>query len=168
MGALPFSYLGIPIHHRRLTNREWRCIEDRFEKKLSCWKGKLMSYGGRLILINSVLTSMPMFLLSFFQVPVGVRKRLDFYRSRFFWQGDDLKRKYKLAKWDIICRPKDQGGLGIENLEVKTDAFLASGYGSFLLRLMPCGPKSFAASTYRQNPCPRSQSGQLTRLSGKD
>ena len=78
-----------------------------------------MSYGGRLILINSVLTSMPMFLLSFFEVPVGVRKRLDFYRSRFFWQSDELKRKYKLAKWDIICRPKDQGGLGIENLEVK-------------------------------------------------
>ena len=62
---------------------------------------------------------MPMFLLSFFEVPVGVRKRLDFYRSRFFWQGDELKRKYRLAKWDIICRPKDQGGLGIENLEVK-------------------------------------------------
>ena len=40
LGNLPFSYLGIPIHHRRLTNREWKCIEDRFEKKLSCWKGK--------------------------------------------------------------------------------------------------------------------------------
>ena len=84
-----------------------------------------MSYGGRLILINSVLTSMPMFLLSFFEVPVGVRKRLDFYRSRFFWQGDDLKRKYRLAKWDIICRPKDQGGLGIENLEVKNRCLLS-------------------------------------------
>jgi hypothetical protein len=45
MGSLPFSYLGIPIHHRRLTNKEWKCIEDRFEKRLSCWKGKLMSYG---------------------------------------------------------------------------------------------------------------------------
>jgi hypothetical protein len=32
MGSLPFSYLGIPIHHRRLTNKEWKCIEDRFEK----------------------------------------------------------------------------------------------------------------------------------------
>ena len=125
LGELPFTYLGIPIHHRKLTNNEWKCIEDRFEKKLSCWKGKLMSYGGRLILINSVLTSMPMFLLSFFEVPVGVRKRLDFYRSRFFWQGDEPKRKYRLAKWDIICRPKDQGGMGIENLEVKNRCLLS-------------------------------------------
>uniref|UniRef100_A0A8I6Z7X8 Reverse transcriptase domain-containing protein n=1 Tax=Hordeum vulgare subsp. vulgare TaxID=112509 RepID=A0A8I6Z7X8_HORVV len=124
-GTLPFTYLGIPIHHRKLTIKEWRCIEDRFEKKLSCWKGKLLSYGGRLVLVNSVLTSMPMFLLSFFQVPVGVRKRLDFYRSRFFWQSDEVKTKYRLAKWDIICRPKDQGGLGIENLEVKNRCLLS-------------------------------------------
>ena len=66
-----------------------------------------------------------MFLLSFFKVPVGVRKRLDFYRSRFFWQGDELKRKYRLAKWDIICRTKDQAGLGIENLEVKNRCLLS-------------------------------------------
>ena len=91
IGSLPFTYLGIPIHHRKLSKKEWKCIEDRFEKKLSCWKGNLMSYGGRLILINSVLTSMPMFLLSFFEIPVGVRKRLDFYQSRFFWQSDELK-----------------------------------------------------------------------------
>ena len=78
------------------------------------------------MLINFVLTSMPMFLLSFFEVPVGVRKRLDFYRSRFFWQIDENKNKYRLAKWDVICRPKDQGGLGIENLEVKIGVYSAN------------------------------------------
>uniref|UniRef100_A0A8I6YGZ3 Uncharacterized protein n=1 Tax=Hordeum vulgare subsp. vulgare TaxID=112509 RepID=A0A8I6YGZ3_HORVV len=67
---------------------------------------------------------MPMFLVSF-EVPVGVRRRLDFYRSRFFWQTDGDKKKYRLARWDIICRPKDQGGLGIENLEVKNRCLLS-------------------------------------------
>ena len=105
--------------------RSGSALKIDLKKKLRCWKGKLMSYGGRLILINSVLTSMPMFLLSFFEVPVGVRTRLDFYRSRFFWQRDELKTKYRLAKWDIICRPKDQGGLGIENLEVKNRCLLS-------------------------------------------
>ena len=92
MGSLAFSYLGIPIHHRRLTNKEWKCIEERFEKILSCWKGKLMSYSGRLVLINSVLMSLSMFLLSFFEVPVGLRKRLDFYISRFFGKTTRPKR----------------------------------------------------------------------------
>src|ERR1041385_9244829 len=68
---------------------------------------------------------MPMFLLSFFEVSVRVRKRLDFYRSRFFWQGDENKSKYRLARWDILCRPKAQGGLGIENLEVKNRCLLS-------------------------------------------
>jgi hypothetical protein len=53
-------------------------VEDRFESKLSSWIGKLLSYGDRLILINSVLTSLPMFMLSFLEIPIGVRKRLDF------------------------------------------------------------------------------------------
>ena len=57
-----------------------------------------MSYGGRLVLINSVLTSLPMFLLSFFEVPVGVRKILDFYGTRFFGQSDEAKKKYRLAR----------------------------------------------------------------------
>jgi hypothetical protein len=66
-----------------------------------------------------------MFLLSFFEILVGVRKRLDFFRSRFFWQSDGHKRKYRLTKWNIICRPKDQGGLGIEVLELKNKCLLS-------------------------------------------
>jgi hypothetical protein len=80
-GTLPFKYLGILIHFCKLKNGEWKLVEDRYDVKLSSWIRKLFSYGDRLILINSVLTSLPMFLLTFFEIPVGVRKRLDSYRS---------------------------------------------------------------------------------------
>jgi hypothetical protein len=63
-------------------------------------------------------------MLSFLEIPIGVRKRLDFYRSIFFWQSDEHKRKYRLSKWNILCRPKDQGGLGIEVLELKNKCLL--------------------------------------------
>jgi hypothetical protein len=108
-----------------LKNGEWKPVEDRFEVQLGSWIGKLLCYGDRLILINSVLTSLPMFLLSFLEIPMGVRKRLDFFRLRFFWQSDGHKRKYRLIKWNIICRPKDQGGLGIEVLEIKNKCLLS-------------------------------------------
>ena len=65
-----------------------------------------------------------MFMLSFFEVPKGVRKRMDLFRSRFFWQSDGHKRKYRLTKWSMMCRPKEQGGLGIENLELKNKSLL--------------------------------------------
>ena len=104
------------MHHCKLRNTDWSVIKERFKRKLSTWKAKHLSYGGRLVLLNSVLSSLPMFMMSFFEIPKGILKRLDYYRSRFFWQGNNDKRKYRLAKWDIICRPKDQGGLGITNL----------------------------------------------------
>jgi hypothetical protein len=124
-GMLPFRYLGIPIHYKTLKISDWYPVETRFESKLGCWKGKLLSYGDRLVLINSVLSSLPMFMLSFLLIPKGVLKRLDFYRSRFFWQSDENKRKYRLTKWNIICRPKDQGGLGIEVLDIKNKCLLS-------------------------------------------
>jgi hypothetical protein len=87
---------------RKLSNRDWRMVEERFQKKLSSWKGKMLSSGGRLVLINSgVLSSLPMCMMSFFRIPKGVLEKLDYYRSRFFWQCDEHK-KYRLAKWSIL------------------------------------------------------------------
>ena len=103
----PFKYLGIPMHHRKLPNSDWIVIEERFQKKLSSWKGKLLSVGGRLVLINSVLANLAMYMLSlFFEVPRGVLRKLEYYRFRFYWQCDEHKKKYRLAKWDILCQPK--------------------------------------------------------------
>ena len=91
-GQFPMRYLGIPIHYRRLTNAEWKKVEERLQKRLASWKGKLLTVGGRLVLINSVLTNMVLYMLSFFLVPKGVLKRLDYYRSRFFWQENSERR----------------------------------------------------------------------------
>jgi hypothetical protein len=70
-GSLPFRYLGIPIHYNKLRNSDWYPVETRFESKLGCWKGKLLSYWDRLVLINSVLTGLPMLMLSFLEIPIG-------------------------------------------------------------------------------------------------
>jgi hypothetical protein len=95
------------MHCRKLSNNDWKIVEQRIEKKLSIWKGKHLSVGGRLILINSVLTSLVMFMLSFFEVLRGVLEKIDYYRSRLYWQSDQHKKKYRLARWNIICQPKD-------------------------------------------------------------
>jgi hypothetical protein len=55
------------MHFRKLRNSIWKIFEDKFEKKLNSWKGKLVSVGGQLVLISSVLTSLAMFMLSFFK-----------------------------------------------------------------------------------------------------
>ena len=77
-----------------------------------------------MVLINLVLSNMVLYMISFFQLPKRVLKKLDYFRSRFFWQGDSEKKKYRLVKWSVVCQPKDQGGLGVHDLEVKSRALL--------------------------------------------
>jgi hypothetical protein len=88
----PIRYLGIPIHYRRLIIAKWKVVEERLQKCLNSWKGKLLSLGGRLMLINSLFTNMVLYMISFFLLPKGVLRKLGYYRSRFFWQGD-MKRR---------------------------------------------------------------------------
>jgi hypothetical protein len=64
-------------------------------------------------------------MLSFFEVLKGVLENIDYFRSRFFWQIDGQKKKYRLMKWSIMCQPKDQGGLGIQNLEIQNQCHLS-------------------------------------------
>jgi hypothetical protein len=75
IGSYPFRYLGIPMYYRKLSNKDWEQIEERIEKKLSSCKEKYLSVEDRLVLINYVLSSLPMFMLSFFEVPKGFLKK---------------------------------------------------------------------------------------------
>jgi hypothetical protein len=59
------------------------------------------------VLINSVLTNMVLYMISFFLLPKGVLHKLDYYQSRFFWEGDSEKKKYRLVQRSTLCRPKD-------------------------------------------------------------
>lgn len=67
-------------------------------------KVKHLSGGGGMVLINSVLSGIAMFMLSFFEVPKGILKKLDYYRFPFFfWQCDEHGKKYRLARWSIYA-----------------------------------------------------------------
>jgi hypothetical protein len=48
------------MHYRKL-NKDWKVIEERIKKRLASWKGEVLYLGGHLVLINSVLSSLPMF-----------------------------------------------------------------------------------------------------------
>jgi hypothetical protein len=78
LDSYPFRYLGIPMHHCKLYKADWSIIEERFKHKLSTWKDKHLSYGGRLVLLNSVLSSLPMFMMYFFRNPKRCPRKIRF------------------------------------------------------------------------------------------
>jgi hypothetical protein len=36
---LPFKYLGVPVHNKRLRNSDWKDVENKVENKLYSWRG---------------------------------------------------------------------------------------------------------------------------------
>lgn len=99
-------------------------LVKRVERRLTCFTN-MLSYGGRLQLVNSVMSSLPTFHMSTFLLPQGVITQLDKYRRHCLWRGQALTRKNPpLAAWEIVCRPKDEGGLGVINLELQNKALL--------------------------------------------
>nr|GFC48720.1 RNA-directed DNA polymerase, eukaryota, reverse transcriptase zinc-binding domain protein [Tanacetum cinerariifolium] len=58
----------------------WDEIIDRVRRRLSKWKMKMLSIGGRLALLKSVLGSMPIFHMSLFKVPSGEKLKERFPR----------------------------------------------------------------------------------------
>ncbi|KAL4588660.1 hypothetical protein LXL04_001552 [Taraxacum kok-saghyz] len=58
-GSFPFTYLGVPIRTSMSRISGWKGMNmiDRFVSRLSSWKVKMLSIGGRLTLLKSVLGS---------------------------------------------------------------------------------------------------------------
>lgn len=61
----------------------WKPIIDKFKRKLSGWKERTLSFGGRLTLIKSVLGSLPTYYLSCFKAPIKIINELERLRRRF-------------------------------------------------------------------------------------
>uniref|UniRef100_A0A453STI6 Reverse transcriptase zinc-binding domain-containing protein n=1 Tax=Aegilops tauschii subsp. strangulata TaxID=200361 RepID=A0A453STI6_AEGTS len=81
------------------------------------WRGKLLSYSARIVLIKTCIASIPVYLLSFFKFP---RWALDLVNSQLahcLWSDFEGNRKLHLANWHLVCMKKEYGGLGIPNIK---------------------------------------------------
>jgi hypothetical protein len=79
---------------------------------------------GRLILTSSYLSSLPIYSMRFYLLPMGTHRWMDSVRARFFWRGAGKEVKYHMMKWHAVCRPKDLGGLGIINTWVLNECLM--------------------------------------------
>ncbi|GKC32259.1 putative RNA-directed DNA polymerase, eukaryota, reverse transcriptase zinc-binding domain protein [Tanacetum coccineum] len=90
---LPPKYLGVPVGCNMSRCSNWNAIIKKFSLKLSSWKARLLSVGGRLSLIKSVLGNLPTYYMSIYLMPVSVRNKLESMRNKFFIGGDQKDKK---------------------------------------------------------------------------
>ncbi|KAK4848776.1 hypothetical protein QYF36_017173 [Acer negundo] len=69
-GKFPVTYLGAPLVSRKLTSQIMEPFMEKIRKKIAGWRFKLLSQGGRLILLRHVLSSIPIHLMSVVNVPL--------------------------------------------------------------------------------------------------
>ncbi|WVZ95841.1 hypothetical protein U9M48_041555 [Paspalum notatum var. saurae] len=72
---------------------------------------------GRLILVNSVLDSQLIYLMSAVRLDVGFIKQVDRTRRAFLWSGEKTTHGSQcLVAWEDVCGLKADGRLGVEEI----------------------------------------------------
>ncbi|GJW45976.1 RNA-directed DNA polymerase, eukaryota, reverse transcriptase zinc-binding domain protein [Tanacetum coccineum] len=109
--SLPFVYLGLPVGKRTNIIDSWMEVFDRFQKRLSAWKARSLSIGGRLTLTTTVLGNLPTYYLSIFRAPIWVIKAI--YGPDGGLQCDASSRLKRGIWFDIVKGGFDVARLGI-------------------------------------------------------
>ncbi|GJY66487.1 RNA-directed DNA polymerase, eukaryota, reverse transcriptase zinc-binding domain protein [Tanacetum coccineum] len=130
--SFPFHYLGAKVGVSMSRIISWKEVIDKISCRLSKWKTKTLFIGGRLTLLKSVLTSLPLYYMSIYKTPVAVIKALEAIRRNFFIGSDKTERKMVWNRWDIVLASKKYGGLGVSSFYATNRALLFKWLWRFL------------------------------------
>ncbi|PKU60223.1 Putative ribonuclease H protein [Dendrobium catenatum] len=86
---------------------------------LGVWGGKLISLAGRISLVKSVLLSYPTYHSTNSMVPKHVLAEIDKICKGFIWNKCDGNAGLHSVSWDLLCKPRRWGGLGINSFSIK-------------------------------------------------
>ncbi|GKD51002.1 RNA-directed DNA polymerase, eukaryota [Tanacetum coccineum] len=115
--STPFSYLGVKVGMSPSRRKAWDEIIGKVSNRLSKWKIKTLSVGGRLIEVNQsrFLTSLPLYHMSLYKAPLGVLRDLESLRRKFFNGADINEKRFSMISWNKILASKQKGGLGVSS-----------------------------------------------------
>ena len=134
-GNLPFTYLGLPLSLTRPTVADYCPLVSRCEHQLVSISS-FLSQAGRLRLTNTVFSALPTFAMSTYLLPKTVIKQIDKFRKHCLWRGLDINNKKppKVA-WTLVCDSKENGGLGVLNLQTHNQSLLLKNLHKFYNRI---------------------------------
>ncbi|WJZ92594.1 hypothetical protein VitviT2T_011580 [Vitis vinifera] len=120
----PILYLGLPLGGNPRAGGFWDPVIERISRRLDGWQKAYLSFGGRITLIQSCLTHMPCYFLSLFKLPASIAAKIERLQRDFLWSGIGEGKKDHLVRWDVMCKPKEIGGLGFGNISLRNLALL--------------------------------------------
>lgn len=117
--------LGLPLSNVKLRLSAFAPLIAKVDRYLSGWKATLLSYAGRVTLINAVLDGRLTYAMGAMALPPGVLDALDARRRAFLWTGTDKATGARcFVAWEKATTRKEDGGLGIRRLDTQNACLL--------------------------------------------
>ena len=97
--ALNDKYLGLPVNVGVDKTHCFIFLIERIVKKISGWKEKLLSVGGKEIFLKSVVQAIPTYAMSVFKIPKKICKGIIDAMSHFWWGDEDNQKRMHWMPW---------------------------------------------------------------------
>ena len=124
--ALPVRYFGLPLTTKSMSRADYKPLIDKIMSHFLSWSTCALSYAGHLQLINSVIVSITNFWCSVFRLPKRCLEIIESMCSAFLWLGSPHTNTKAKVAWLDVCKPKQEGGLGIRRMEDSSRIFALS------------------------------------------
>eukprot|EP00253_Pinus_taeda_P034106 PITA_34106 len=119
-----FSYLGMSVSLEPLKAETWNEIIDKVKRKVQQWGTHWLNPAGRLILLKSGISSLPLYRFTLYQAPAIFHHKLEVALRDFLWQGGKKeKNRFNLVNWKNVIQSQDRGGHGIRAPKILNLAF---------------------------------------------
>jgi hypothetical protein len=109
--SLNEKYLELPSDVGRSKNGAYYYLKDKIWKRVQEWMEKLLSGGGKEILIKSVIQAIPTYSMALFKLPRGLREHITSMVRKFGWGSKNGERKVAWISWDTLTMPNYKGVL---------------------------------------------------------
>lgn len=82
------SYLGFPLIRGRASKKHYSLVVERVQRHMASWKGMLLNKAGKVCLIKSVLSSIPIYPMQTHLHPTSICRQIDTQYGDFVWGRD--------------------------------------------------------------------------------
>ena len=123
--SLNERYLGMPTDVGNSFNGTFKFLRDRMWSKIKGWLEKILSAGGKEVLIKSIAQAIPVYSMACFRLPWGLCNHINSLVRQFWWGSKQGQRKVSWVSWEVMTRPKHLGGLGFRDIEIFNLCLLA-------------------------------------------
>ncbi|XP_027155499.1 uncharacterized protein LOC113771322 [Coffea eugenioides] len=119
----PVRYLGCPLFVGRQKKAFFQDLSNVVYSKISSWKNRLLSPGGKVVLIKHVLSLIPLHLLAMVHTPKSTLVTIERLFVNFLWGSVEGIAKHHWICWRDLCAAKEKGEVGFRSLSDVVKAF---------------------------------------------